>query len=88
MSVNPGYGGQSFIPLALAKIATLRELIEKNNLGSCVAIEVDGGIKIDNFAAAVHAGASVLVSGSGIFETKDYKKTMDAMRARAAGSQA
>lgn len=88
MSVNPGFGGQAFIPLALDKIAALRERIEKKNLGRCVAIEVDGGIKTDNFAAAVHAGASVLVAGSAIFESKDYRQTMDAMRARAAGSQA
>ena len=88
MSVNPGFGGQAFIPLALQKIADLRELLEKKNLGRCVSIEVDGGIKTDNFAAAVHAGASVLVAGSAIFESANYKDTMDAMRARAAGSQA
>ena len=88
MSVNPGFGGQAFIPLALDKIAALRDLLEKKNLGSCVAIEVDGGIKTDNFATAVHAGASVLVAGSAIFESKDYRQTMQAMRSRAAGSQA
>lgn len=88
MSVNPGFGGQAFIPLALEKISALRERLEKKNLGQSVAIEVDGGIKTDNFAAAVHAGASVLVAGSAIFESPDYKQTMDAMRARAASSQA
>ena len=88
MSVNPGFGGQAFIPQALDKIAALRERIEKKNLGSCVAIEVDGGIKTDNFATAVHAGASVLVAGSAIFESKDYRQTMQEMRARATGSQA
>jgi ribulose-phosphate 3-epimerase len=87
MSVNPGAGGQAFIPQALAKIASLREILERRNLAEQVAIEVDGGIKTDNFAAAVRAGASVLVSGSGIFETADYKHTIAAMRARAAGTE-
>jgi ribulose-phosphate 3-epimerase len=85
MSVNPGFGGQAFIPQALAKIAALRETLERRHLARQVVIEVDGGIKTENFAAAVRAGASVLVSGSGIFESRDYKQTMDAMRARAAG---
>ena len=87
MSVNPGFGGQAFIPQALDKISALRERLEKKNLGSCVAIEVDGGIKTDNFATAVNAGASVLVAGSAIFESKDYRQTMQDMRARAASSQ-
>jgi ribulose-phosphate 3-epimerase len=79
MSVNPGFGGQQFIPSALDKIRQLRKRIDERRLA--VDIEVDGGVKLDNIAAVVAAGASVIVSGSGIFGTKDYAATIAAMRA-------
>jgi ribulose-phosphate 3-epimerase len=79
MSVNPGFGGQSFIESALAKITELRRQIEERGLD--VDIEVDGGIKLDNIARVVAAGANVIVSGSGIFQTPDYGKTIAAMKA-------
>ena len=82
MSVNPGFGGQQFIPSALAKIRLLRAMIRERGLA--VDIEVDGGVKLDNVAAVVEAGADVIVSGSGIFGTKDYAATIAAMRARGA----
>ena len=86
MSVNPGFGGQQFIPSALDKIRLLRERIDERRLA--VDIEVDGGVKLDNVAAVVEAGASVIVSGSGIFGTKDYAATIAAMRAHGAASAA
>jgi ribulose-phosphate 3-epimerase len=82
MSVNPGFGGQQFIPGALDKIRRLRAMIDERRLA--VDIEVDGGVKLDNIAAVVAAGASVIVSGSGIFGTKDYAATIAAMRAHGA----
>ena len=82
MSVNPGFGGQQFIPSALDKIRHLRAMIRERGLA--VDIEVDGGVKLDNVAAVVEAGANVLVSGSGIFGTKDYAATIAAMRAHGA----
>jgi ribulose-phosphate 3-epimerase len=82
MSVNPGFGGQQFIPSALDKIRRLRAMIDERRLA--VDIEVDGGVKLDNIAAVVAAGASVIVSGSGIFGTKDYAATIAAMRAHGA----
>jgi ribulose-phosphate 3-epimerase len=80
MSVNPGFGGQQFIPSALDKIRRLRRMIDERGLA--VDIEVDGGVKLDNIAAVCAAGATVIVSGSGIFGTKDYAATIAAMRAR------
>jgi len=80
MSVNPGFGGQSFIPSALEKVRALRQMIDDR--GWTVEIEVDGGIKVDNVAEVVRAGANVLVSGSGIFGTKDYAATIAEMRKR------
>ncbi len=80
MSVNPGFGGQSFIPSALDKIRALRKLIDARGLS--VDIEVDGGIKIDNVAAVCAAGANVIVSGSGVFGTKDYAATITELRKR------
>jgi len=80
MSVNPGFGGQSFIPSALEKVRALRQMIDDS--GWTVEIEVDGGIKVDNVAEVVRAGANVLVSGSGIFGTKDYAATIAEMRKR------
>jgi ribulose-phosphate 3-epimerase len=82
MSVNPGFGGQQFIASALGKIRQLRRMIDERGLA--VDIEVDGGVKLDNVAAVVAAGANVIVSGSGIFGTRDYAATIAAMRAHAA----
>ena len=80
MSVNPGFGGQAFIPSALDKIRRLRRMIDERGLD--VEIEVDGGIKIDNVAAACAAGANVIVSGSGVFGTPDYAATIAELRRR------
>jgi ribulose-phosphate 3-epimerase len=80
MSVSPGFGGQSFIPQSLRKLRALRDTIEARGLH--VDIEVDGGVKVDNVAEVVAAGANVIVSGSGIFETEDWEQTIAAMRAR------
>jgi ribulose-phosphate 3-epimerase len=79
MSVNPGFGGQSFIPHALEKIAAVRRRIDES--GRDIMLEVDGGIKIDNIAAAARAGADTFVAGSAIFGKPDYKGVIDAMRA-------
>jgi ribulose-phosphate 3-epimerase len=81
MSVNPGFGGQKFIPSSLEKIAALRRMIDER--GYQVDIEVDGGIKVDNIADVIKAGANVVVSGSGVFGTKDYAATIAEMRKRA-----
>jgi len=80
MSVNPGFGGQQFIPSALDKIRRLRRMIDERGLA--VDIEVDGGVKVDNIAAVCAAGADVIVSGSGVFGTKDYATTIAELRAR------
>jgi ribulose-phosphate 3-epimerase len=82
MSVNPGFGGQSFIESQLTKITELRRELDERGLD--VDIEVDGGIKLDNIDRVVAAGANVIVSGSGIFGTPDYARTIAAMRAKAA----
>jgi ribulose-phosphate 3-epimerase len=78
MSVNPGFGGQEYLPSMTGKIELLRSQLVRSGLS--VDIEVDGGIKTDNVAEVVRAGANVIVSGSGIFKTKDYGKTISAMR--------
>jgi ribulose-phosphate 3-epimerase len=78
MSVNPGFGGQSFIPSALPKIAQVRQLIDRAGLP--IRLEVDGGIKVDNIAAVAAAGADTFVAGSAIFGSKDYRATIAAMR--------
>jgi ribulose-phosphate 3-epimerase len=80
MSVNPGFGGQKFIPSALDKVRTLRRMIDERGLS--VEIEVDGGIKVDNVAEVCAAGANVIVSGSGVFGTKDYAATIAELRRR------
>lgn len=80
MSVNPGFGGQSFIPEALKKIAAVRKLIDAS--GREILLEVDGGIKPDNIAEAAKAGADTFVAGSAIFGKPDYKAVIDAMRAQ------
>lgn len=78
MSVNPGFGGQSFIESSLQKIEAIRKKAEGRGLD--IDIQVDGGVKVDNIARVLSAGANVVVSGSGIFKTDDYTKTMQAMR--------
>lgn len=80
MSVNPGFGGQSFIPSTLDKLRELRRMIDEAGLD--VEIEVDGGLKVDNVEEVAAAGANVLVAGSGIFATADYAATIAAMRER------
>ena len=79
MSVNPGFGGQSFIASALPKIARVRELIDRS--GREIRLEVDGGVKVDNIKAVAAAGADTFVAGSAIFGSKDYRATIAAMRA-------
>ena len=80
MSVNPGFGGQELIPSALDKIRRLRRMIDERGLP--VDIEIDGGVKLDNIATVCAAGANVIVSGSGVFGTKNYAATIAEMRAR------
>ena len=84
MSVNPGFGGQSFIPEALKKIAAVRKMIDAS--GRDIMLEVDGGIKIDNIAAAAKAGADTFVAGSAIFGKPDYKVVIAAMRSQLAAA--
>ena len=79
MSVNPGFGGQGFIPSALRKIEKLRKVIDAS--GRDIRLEVDGGIKADNIRAAADAGADTFVAGSAIFGQKDYAKAIAEMRA-------
>ena len=78
MSVNPGFGGQSFIDSALRKIERARRLIDST--GRDIRLEVDGGIKVDNIRRAADAGADTFVAGSAIFNAADYKAVIDAMR--------
>ena len=82
MSVNPGFGGQSFIPSALPKIARVREMIDRS--GRDVRLEVDGGVKVDNIEAVAAAGADTFVAGSAIFGAQNYRATISAMRERIA----
>jgi len=77
MSVNPGFGGQAFIPSTLKKIQQVRQKIDAS--GKTIRLEVDGGIKIDNIAQVAAAGADTFVAGSAVFNTRDYKKTIEAM---------
>lgn len=84
MSVNPGFGGQSFIPSALDKIRALRQRITERGLST--ELEVDGGVKIDNIREVVAAGADVLVAGSAVFNTEDYAATITALRENAANT--
>jgi len=78
MSVNPGFAGQSFIPSALDKIRQLRKRID--DLGLRIEIEVDGGVKPDNAAGIIAAGADILVAGSAVFGTKDYAAAIRGIR--------
>jgi ribulose-phosphate 3-epimerase len=82
MSVNPGFGGQSFIASALGKIRAARKLIDAS--GRDIRLEVDGGIKVDNIAEVAKAGADTFVAGSAIFGQKDYRAVIAAMRAQLA----
>ena len=81
MSVNPGFGGQAFIPSALDKIHALRQRISQRRLAT--ELEVDGGVKLDNIREVVAAGANVLVAGSAVFNTDDYAATIAALRKNA-----
>ncbi|HTP70828.1 MAG TPA: ribulose-phosphate 3-epimerase [Burkholderiaceae bacterium] len=83
MSVNPGFGGQSFIASALRKIERLRRLVDDS--GRDIRLEVDGGIKVDNIRRAADAGADTFVAGSAIFGQRDYRAVIDAMRAALSG---
>ncbi len=78
MSVNPGFGGQSFISSALDKLRTARKLIDDS--GRDIRLEIDGGVKIDNIREIAEAGADTFVAGSAIFGSDDYQKTITAMR--------
>lgn len=78
MTVNPGFGGQGFIPNCMEKIAAARREIDRR--GVDVLLEVDGGVKVDNARSVAEAGADILVAGSAVFGTKDYKKTIKAFR--------
>ncbi len=78
MSVNPGFGGQAFIPSALDKLHEARTLI--NASGRDIRLEIDGGVKVDNIGEIARAGADTFVAGSAIFGSDDYKKTIDTMR--------
>lgn len=78
MTVNPGFGGQAFIPLTLKKIETLRKRIDADNLS--VLIEVDGGVTLDNAASIVNAGAHVLVAGNTVFGAKDPKEVISKLK--------
>ncbi|MDM8558136.1 ribulose-phosphate 3-epimerase [Candidatus Parabeggiatoa sp. HSG14] len=78
MSVNPGFGGQSFIPSALDKLRQVRQFIDTS--GRQIRLEIDGGVKVDNIGQIASAGADTFVSGSAIFQSKDYKATIDKMR--------
>lgn len=78
MSVNPGFGGQSFIPSAMAKIKQARELIEAS--GCAIQLAVDGGVKVDNIFSIAEAGADTFIAGSAIFHQPSYANVIDAMR--------
>jgi len=78
MSVNPGFGGQSFIPSTLKKIERLRKIVDQNRYP--LEIEVDGGIKIENIREVSKAGADIFVLGTGIFKTVDYEETIKKLR--------
>jgi ribulose-phosphate 3-epimerase len=79
MSVNPGFGGQKFIPSVLDKVRAVRKLIDARSPGT--RLEIDGGVKVDNIAGIARAGADMFVAGSAIFGSNDYRATIAAMRA-------
>ena len=82
MSVNPGFGGQKFIPGALTKLKAVRKMIDEKGLD--IMLEIDGGVKADNIAEIARAGADTFVAGSAIYNTPNYKATIDQMRAELA----
>ena len=86
MSVNPGFGGQAFIPSALDKLRRVRERIDRS--GREVRLEIDGGVKPDNIRTIAAAGADTFVAGSAIFNAGDYRAVIDAMRAEVAAAHA
>jgi ribulose-phosphate 3-epimerase len=83
MSVNPGFGGQTFIPGSLDKIKALRKMIDDRGLSTL--IQIDGGVNPENIKSIAQAGADVFVAGSAIYGTQDYKKAIDDFRRRLAG---
>ncbi|HTX23149.1 MAG TPA: ribulose-phosphate 3-epimerase [Steroidobacteraceae bacterium] len=85
MSVNPGFGGQRFIPRALDKLAAARRRIDAS--GKPIRLEIDGGVKVDNIAEIARAGADTFVAGSAIFESGDYRGTISAMRREIEGAE-
>ena len=84
MSVNPGFGGQAFIPSALDKLKRVRDRIDK--LGKDIRLEIDGGVKADNIRAIAAAGADTFVAGSAIFNAPDYREVIAKMRAEVAAA--
>lgn len=86
MSVNPGFGGQKFIPSALGKLQKVRDMIRAS--GREIRLEIDGGVKVDNIGEIAAAGADTFVAGSAIFGSKDYRKTISDMRAAIAKATA
>ncbi|HEU4653521.1 MAG TPA: ribulose-phosphate 3-epimerase [Steroidobacteraceae bacterium] len=80
MSVNPGFGGQKFIPSVLPKLREARSLIDQN--GREIRLEIDGGVKVDNIEEIARAGADTFVAGSAIFDSENYRETIAAMRGR------
>ncbi|NOJ14456.1 ribulose-phosphate 3-epimerase [Vibrio splendidus] len=82
MSVNPGFGGQSFIPATLDKLRSIRSRI--NESGRNIRLEVDGGVKVNNIKEIAEAGADMFVAGSAIFDSEDYQQAIDSMRAELA----
>ncbi|MDD9195180.1 ribulose-phosphate 3-epimerase [Aliivibrio sp. S3MY1] len=82
MSVNPGFGGQSFIPHTLDKLRAVRKLIDES--GRNIRLEIDGGVKVDNIREIAEAGADMFVAGSAIFNQPNYKEVIDEMRAELA----
>jgi len=85
MSVNPGFGGQSFIPATLDKLAQARKIIDRS--GKAIRLEVDGGVKVENIAEIASAGADMFVAGSAIFSQPDYADVIGKMRAELAKVQ-
>ena len=85
MSVNPGFGGQSFIPSSLEKLRVVRKMIDDKNLST--RLEIDGGVKTDNIRDIALAGADTFVAGSAIFKTDNYKSTIETMRSELALAQ-
>lgn len=85
MSVNPGFGGQAFIPSALDKLKVVRQKIDAS--GKDIRLEIDGGVKADNIGAIAAAGADAFVAGSAIFNAPDYQQVISAMRANVAAAR-